>query len=199
MNKCTKIVLFIALGLPNMALANDIFSYPAARGDQLKRQFALLDNRGGEMYAAPPARSQVRSTPSVSAIAVPKRRLSGRHKDQYLSSAKQIAAQHRIPEGLFLALIQQESAWNKNAKSHAGAIGLAQLMPGTADYLRVNPYDPMQNLEGGARYLKEQYDTFGDWRLALAAYNAGPGAVMKYNGVPPYRETQDYVRRILGS
>ncbi len=71
-------------------------------------------------------------------------------------------------------------------------------MPGTAQLLRVNPHDPKQNLEGGARYLSQQYRKFGNWRLALAAYNAGPGAVERYRGVPPYRETQNYVRAILG-
>ena len=71
--------------------------------------------------------------------------------------------------------------------------------PGTAQYLRVNPRDPYQNLDGGARYLREQYETFGSWRLALAAYNAGPGAVQQHGGVPPYRETRNYVRVIWGS
>ena len=71
-------------------------------------------------------------------------------------------------------------------------------MPGTARDLRVNPHDPMENLEGGARYLSTQFKTFGEWRLALAAYNAGPGAVRKYGGVPPYKETMNYVRKILG-
>ena len=71
-------------------------------------------------------------------------------------------------------------------------------MPGTAAYLGVNPHDPTQNLNGGARYLREQFNTFGDWRLALAAYNAGPAAVQQYGGIPPYRETQNYVRVIMG-
>ena len=106
---------------------------------------------------------------------------------------------HGVPTDLFLRLVQQESGWKPHAVSHAGAIGLAQLMPGTARKLRVNPRDPKQNLEGGARYLMQMYRKFGSWRLALAAYNAGPAAVEKHGGVPPYRETRNYVRKILGS
>jgi len=94
-------------------------------------------------------------------------------------------------------LIQQESGWNPKALSHKGAIGLTQLMPETARYLGVDPHDVRQNLDGGARYLSQQYKRFRNWRLALAAYNAGPEAVAKYNDVPPYKETQNYVRRIL--
>lgn len=112
--------------------------------------------------------------------------------------AKQAARKYNIPENIFLRLVQQESNWNPRAKSHKGALGLAQLMPSTASALGVDPMDPRQNLEGGARYLKRQYQRFRDWRLALAAYNAGPAAVEKYNGIPPYKETQNYVRVILG-
>ncbi|QYX58396.1 lytic transglycosylase domain-containing protein [Roseovarius sp. SCSIO 43702] len=124
---------------------------------------------------------------------------SGAYKGQYLSMAKSAAARHGVPEHLFLRLVQQESGWRPTALSHKGAIGLAQLMPGTAAKLRVDPHDPAQNLDGGARYLAQQYRAFGSWRLALAAYNAGPGAVIKYGGVPPYQETQNYVRVIWGS
>ncbi len=113
--------------------------------------------------------------------------------------ARNAARKNGIPVALFLKLVTQESNWKPKARSHKGAIGLAQLMPQTARGLGVNPHDPRQNLEGGARYLAQQYARFRDWRLALAAYNAGPGAVEKYNGVPPYRETQNYVRKILGS
>ena len=118
---------------------------------------------------------------------------------EWTSLARQAANENNIPEDLFFRLIRQESGWKAGVKSSACAIGLTQLMPGTADYLGVNPNDPGQNLKGGARYLREQFDTFGNWRDALAAYNAGPGAVKKYGGVPPYKETQGYVKSILGS
>ena len=106
---------------------------------------------------------------------------------------------YRIPVGLFNKLVATESAWKPRAVSRAGAIGLAQLMPATARTLGVDPWNPRQNLEGGARYLRQQYDRFGTWRLALAAYNAGPEAVVKYKGVPPYAETRAYVKKILGN
>lgn len=122
----------------------------------------------------------------------------GNYKGKYLPLAEAAARKYGIPIELFKRLVQQESGWNPRARSHAGAIGLAQLMPLTAKKLRVNPWDPKQNLEGGARYLSQQYRKFKSWRLALAAYNAGPGAVAKYNGVPPYKETRNYVKKILG-
>lgn len=122
----------------------------------------------------------------------------GRYSGLYAGMARDAARRHGVPEDLFLRLIQQESNFNPNARSHKGAIGLAQLMPGTAQDLRVDPNDPAENLDGGARYLKEQYRKFGQWPLALAAYNAGPGAVEKHKGIPPFRETRDYVKKIWG-
>jgi soluble lytic murein transglycosylase-like protein len=116
----------------------------------------------------------------------------------YQDMARAAARRHNVPEDLFLALVKTESGFRPSARSHKGAIGLAQLMPFTARQLGVNPHDPKENLEGGARYLSQQYRRFGDWRLALAAYNAGPEAVHKYRGVPPYAETQKYVKAILG-
>ena len=120
---------------------------------------------------------------------------------QYGALADQIARRHGIDPKLFRALITAESGWNAGAGSSAGARGLTQLMPATARGLGVrNITDPAQNLEGGAKYLAQQLRTFGgDRRKALAAYNAGPGAVTKYGGVPPYAETQAYVAKILGS
>ena len=103
-----------------------------------------------------------------------------------------------IDPALLAGLIQQESGFNPNAGSGAGARGLTQLMPGTAATLGVTDVlDPVQSINGGAKYLKQQLDTFGgDVTKALAAYNAGPGAVQRFGGVPPYAETQNYVRTV---
>ena len=97
----------------------------------------------------------------------------------------------------FRANIAIESAFDPGARSHVGAIGLGQLMPDTARVLGVDPHDPEQNLHGSARYLLTQLDRFGTPQLALAAYNAGPEAVARHGGIPPYRETQGHVRKVM--
>ena len=108
------------------------------------------------------------------------------------------AKKHGIDPALLAGLVKQESGFNPNAGSPAGARGLTQLMPGTAAGLGVtNVLDPAQSLDGGAKYLRQQLDAFGgDVTRALAAYNAGPGAVRRYGGIPPYAETQNYVRAV---
>ena len=108
------------------------------------------------------------------------------------------AQRNGLDPALLAGLIKQESGFNPNAGSPAGAQGLCQLMPGTARGLGVTDlHDPVQSIEGGAKYLAQQLETFhGDVARALAAYNAGPGAVQRYGGVPPYAETQNYVRAV---
>lgn len=115
------------------------------------------------------------------------------------TEARKAASNAGVPYGLFRGLIKQESSDKHTALSPKGAIGYTQLMPETAKGLGVDPHDPYQNLQGGAQYLRQQLDTFGnDPAKAAAAYNAGPGAVQKYNGIPPFSETQAYVPKVLG-
>ncbi len=158
----------------------------------LDQQLGVLDNRAATQYEF-----SSRLQPETEEEPVPL--YTGSYSGPYIEVARAAARRHDIPEDLFLRLVTQESGWNNGAISHAGAIGLAQLMPDTASLLGVNPHNAQENLDGGARYLAQQYRRFGTWRLALAAYNAGPEAVVRHDGVPPYAETQAYVRAILGA
>jgi len=162
------------------------------RRDIFLKQSKVLDTRAATQYRDSERLKPKTAQPSAS------KRYTGKYRGEYTTLARQAARKHNVPEELFLRLVQQESGWNPHAKSHKGALGLAQLMPGTAQLLGVNPHDPKQNLEGGARYLSWQYRKFKSWRLALAAYNAGPEAVERHGGVPPYKETQNYVKVIWG-
>ena len=124
---------------------------------------------------------------------------SGGGPTAYDAQIQAAATKYGVDPALLKGLIRAESNFNPNAKSPAGAMGLTQLMPGTAQSLGVtNPLDPAQAIDGGAKYLSQQLKSFGgDVTKTLAAYNAGPGAVQKYGGVPPYAETQAYVKRVL--
>jgi soluble lytic murein transglycosylase-like protein len=151
-------------------------------------QNALASALGSGMSAVPPA-----ATASPSPAPVP--------PDQIDALVSQNSAAWQVDPSLVKAIIANESGFDANATSQTGAAGLMQLMPATAQSVGVrNSYDPAQNVAGGTRYLKGLLARFnGDVRLAVAAYNAGPGAVEKYGDVPPYAETQKYVQRVLSS
>ncbi len=199
--KVTALVVVAAGVVPaREALAEGLALARGTRGvvsriDQFRQQTRVLDSRAATQYAA-----SVKLTPhgKDGAVTASIPSYSGRYRGAYLEAAKAAARRHGVPEDLFLRLVQQESGWNPQAVSHKGATGLAQLMPETAQRLGVDLSDPHDNLNGGARYLRMMYDRFGDWKLALAAYNAGPEAVQQHGGVPPYAETKGYVLAILG-
>ncbi|MFC3628321.1 lytic transglycosylase domain-containing protein [Paracoccus angustae] len=195
---CAMLIAGLALpaGAEGLRLSG---SSSKSRAEQFARQTRLMDSRlAGQYQQSARLQPRGRSSGSVDiqlSANIPAYR--GKRSD-FIPHARAAARRYGIPEDLFLRLVQQESGWNPRARSHKGATGLAQLMPGTAAKLGVNPHDPVQNLQGGARYLRMMYNQFGNWNLALAAYNAGPGAVQKYGGIPPYRETRNYVRIIAG-
>lgn len=195
MARVNGFILVMMLVAPQVVFSEPVSVSSKARSSLFKSQLSVLDNRSSKQYS-----NSINLKPPH--VVVPGSGASGPvgpYDGVYADVARSMAVRHGVPTDLFLRLVQQESGGNAKARSHKGAIGLAQLMPGTAKVLRVDPHDPNQNLEGGARYLRQMYEKFGTWRLALAAYNAGPEAVQKYSGVPPYNETQKYVKRILGS
>jgi soluble lytic murein transglycosylase-like protein len=164
-----------------------------SRASQFRSQVALLDGKLSQQYS-----NSSRLRPDAGKDGAGKVRYSGRYRGQYLTMAKDAARRYGVPEDMFLKLVQRESGWNPDVVSSKGAVGLAQLLPTTADRLGVDETDPKANLEGGARYLSMMFTRFGSWKLALAAYNAGPEAVEAAGGIPNFQETQSYVAAILG-
>lgn len=169
---------------PAAGQALPISAYAAATGAG-----AIPTSNVGSATAYPSASA---STPPASS--------SGETGSEYDTLIERAAASNGVDPAVLHGLIQQESGFDPNSTSGAGALGLTQLMPSTATSLGVtDPLDPAQSIEGGARYLGEMLRQFGgNTQDALAAYNAGPGAVQRYSGVPPYAETQQYVAKVLG-
>jgi soluble lytic murein transglycosylase-like protein len=173
----------------------------AARVGEIQQMLGTLrtgrPNTGGA--TAPPETSFAATLASAQQATAPAGATGGA-PTQFDGLIQQAAQRHGVDPALLKALIRQESNFNPSARSPAGASGLTQLMPATASSLGVtDPTDPAQAVEGGAKYLRQQLDRFGgDESLALAAYNAGPGAVQRHGGIPPYAETQGYVQRVLG-
>lgn len=205
--KLTKLILAallcVAFTTGSTAYA-DIHSYVDSNGNlwltngsvKGKKNVKLL-KRTPKKVTAPAGKSGSR-TYNAKISCGSHQRISKRSKP-YLSTIRKYAGNYGVEEKLVLALIRQESCFNPKAVSHAGAQGLMQLMPGTADMMGVsNAMSPKQNIRGGVKYLARMLRRFGgNKELALAAYNAGPGAVDKYNGIPPYRETRNYVVKVM--
>jgi soluble lytic murein transglycosylase-like protein len=161
----------------------------------LTRVAGRLAARIADMFADATPRATPTQTPSTGQGTASSSAPAGTAFAEIIASA---ARRHELPEELLRAVINAESGFNPQAVSKAGAKGLMQLMDGTARSLGVSDsFDPAQNIEGGATYLQRMLKRYGTLPLALAAYNAGPGAVDKYAGIPPYEETQRYVKRIM--
>lgn len=160
---------------------------PAAAPPTTPTTSSTFASRLATAQAAPTATAAAATTATAATGATP-----------YAAEIQAAASRHGIDPALLTGLIRQESNFNPRAQSGAGARGLTQLMPGTAAGLGVtDPFDPAQAIEGGAKYLRQMLDRFGgDPAKALAAYNAGPGAVARFGGIPPYAETQSYVRQV---
>ena len=155
-----------------------------------ERNSSLAERAPSQLAPGPAVPAAALADPSANAGTVPQ---------AYAAKVLELSARYDLSPALIEALVWQESRWRAGAVSPVGARGLAQLMPATAQSLGVDPDDPAANLEGGARYLRQQLDRFGgDLEKALAAYNAGPGRVQQAGGVPRIRETQTYVAAVLG-
>jgi soluble lytic murein transglycosylase len=185
-------LLWLLLGPVGPAAASGLYRYVDAAGvthftdapaDPRFRKMSLPTNRVRLNYYPSPLQASSRTLAA---------------REEYDLLISELARSHGVPAALVKAVIRAESAFNARAISSKGAQGLMQLMPGTADMLGVeDPLEPRDNVGGGIRYLRQLLDRFGDPVWAVAAYNAGPEAVDRYGGIPPYPETQQYVRQVM--
>ena len=177
----------------NLPSKDSIQSFDNVLKSTAQSQFGMLiKNKAAEKVNASLFTSEIPSNINITKRA---------SKSEIIGIINEVSNKYDVDPKLIEALVKQESGFNPNAKSKAGALGLMQLMPSTAKGLGVtDPMDVRQNIEGGVKYVKSMLDRFnGNVILALAAYNAGPNAVKRYDGVPPYKETQNYVRSILAN
>ena len=177
----------------NLPSKDSIQSFDNVLKSTAQSQFGMLiKNKAAEKVNASLFTSKIPSNINITKRA---------SKSEIIGIINEVSNKYDVDPKLIEALVKQESGFNPNAKSKAGALGLMQLMPSTAQGLGVkNAFDAEQNIYGGTKYLKGLMDRFGNNKeLALAAYNAGPNAVKKYNGVPPYKETQNYVKNVMAS
>jgi soluble lytic murein transglycosylase-like protein len=192
------VFLLLAMGVHDVTLATaradkgDIYMYKQQGGAKLFTD--QKRSRPGYSYIGTYGRPTAYSSCSLSSKAMRAR------ADSYQDLIDKHAAAFNVPAALVRAVMHAESCFDKRAVSSVGARGLMQLMPDTAALLGVkDSFDPAQNIEGGAKYLSMMRQKFpNDWKLVLAAYNAGPSAVDKYGDIPPYPETQNYVKRVMG-
>lgn len=179
-------------GVTSLSVQDETVTAPQADQKIVERRIESLD-----VYALSKSAFKLRFGHMLSAPLYQRVQKEG-IKDDIRAAIKEAAAKHGLQWELIAALIMTESGFNPQARSGKGAAGLMQLMPATASDLGVSDlYDPRENIDAGCRYLKRQLQDFSDLNLALAAYNAGPGAVRQHRGVPPFEETQNFVQRVL--
>lgn len=188
----------------------DVYAYHGANGERVLTDKRINNKhyRLIKVYKTPSKSKPVLKTAIQKPTKKAKKKISyqcgnsayiSKQKETYKNIIKSYAAKYGVEEALIYSVVKQESCFNEKAHSRAGAIGLMQLMPATATHLKIkNPWNPEQNIHGGVKYLSRMLKRFkGNKKFALAAYNAGPGKVERYGGIPPYRETRNYVKKIM--
>ena len=206
--------LIITAASVQNALA-DVYAYHGANGERILTDKRLNDKnfRLVKTYKTPkkvrpvslkkstakPAKATKSASSAANVFQCGNKAFIKKQQRHYRQIIRTYAAKYGVEEALIHSVVKQESCFNEKAKSRVGAIGLMQLMPGTAAHLKVkDPWNPEQNIHGGVKYLSWMLKRFnGNKKFALAAYNAGPGRVDQYGGIPPFRETRNYVKRIM--